>query len=228
MEICFKTTRGNGLPRAVRRVQHRRARVCQAVRPQDPAAFTKSVVDDEANYVLQTYSRPGMVFVSGEGSQMYDATGKRYLDFAAGIAVNALGHSDARWLEALTEQAKVLTHTSNLFHTVPQVDLAKKLVESSFADKAVFCNSGGAAAFLYTSTSRLANISHAFLPQTLEKRPFRLCPCSQVLRVVPLMSASRVPAHFGLLCTMPPAAWQAPRSRSASQAPTLPPRCTDL
>ena len=61
---------------------------------------------------------------------------------AAGIAVNALGHSDKRWFETLTEQASKLAHTSNLYHTKPQVDLAKRLVESSFADKVFFCNSG--------------------------------------------------------------------------------------
>ncbi|GBF99596.1 acetylornithine aminotransferase [Raphidocelis subcapitata] len=58
------------------------------------------------------------------------------------IAVNALGHGDKRWYEALTNQAGILSHTSNLFHTVPQVELAKRLVHNSFADKAFFCNSG--------------------------------------------------------------------------------------
>lgn len=52
------------------------------------------------------------------------------------------GHSDARWLEAVTDQAATLTHTSNLFHTAPQVELARRLVEHSFADKVFFCNSG--------------------------------------------------------------------------------------
>lgn len=59
-----------------------------------------------------------------------------------GIAVNALGHGDPTWLSALTAQAGQLSHTSNLFHTVPQVELAKRLVQNSFADKAFFCNSG--------------------------------------------------------------------------------------
>lgn len=59
-----------------------------------------------------------------------------------GIAVNALGHGDPTWLSALTAQAGQLSHTSNLFHTVPQVELAKRLVDNSFADKAFFCNSG--------------------------------------------------------------------------------------
>lgn len=62
--------------------------------------------------------------------------------FFAGIAVNALGHTDSRWLEAVVQQAATLSHTSNLFHTVPQVELAQRLVENSFADKAFFCNTG--------------------------------------------------------------------------------------
>jgi acetylornithine aminotransferase len=59
-----------------------------------------------------------------------------------GIAVNALGHGDKRWYDALSRQAATLTHTSNLFHTVPQVELARRLVADSFADKVFFCNSG--------------------------------------------------------------------------------------
>lgn len=60
----------------------------------------------------------------------------------AGIAVNALGHSDPTWYAALSEQAQLLAHTSNLFHTQPQVELAKRLANNSFADKVFFCNSG--------------------------------------------------------------------------------------
>lgn len=104
--------------------------------------LTAEIVAEEKKYILQTYVRPDLVFVSGEGACLYDAHGKKYLDFAAGIAVNALGHGDKRWLDAVCEQASTLTHTSNLFHTVPQVKLAKRLVELSFADKVFFCNSG--------------------------------------------------------------------------------------
>jgi len=116
-------------------------------RPQTEATpnateFTRQIVEDEAKYVVQTYVRPEIVFTHAEGARMYDAHGKEYLDFAAGIAVNALGHGESRWLSALTEQAGTISHTSNLFHTVPQVKLAKRLVESSFADKVFFANSG--------------------------------------------------------------------------------------
>ncbi|KAK9814309.1 hypothetical protein WJX72_003767 [[Myrmecia] bisecta] len=105
--------------------------------------FTADLVADEQKYIVQTYARPSnIVFTHGEGARLWDAYGKEYLDFAAGIAVNALGHTDPRWLAAVTEQAGSLAHVSNLFHSVPQVKLAKKLVEASFADKTFFCNSG--------------------------------------------------------------------------------------
>jgi 4-aminobutyrate aminotransferase-like enzyme len=86
------------------------------------AHFTRQVVEEEAKYVLQTYGRPSdIVFVKGHGCKLYDAGGKEYLDFAAGIAVNVLGHSDPRWYAALVDQAGRLAHTSNLYHTAPQV-----------------------------------------------------------------------------------------------------------
>jgi acetylornithine aminotransferase len=113
----------------------------------DPAAWTRRVVEDEAKYVLQTYARPSeVVFTRGEGATLFDAAGRPYLDMAAGIAVNCLGHGDARWVSALVAQAPLLTHTSNLFHTSPQVDLARRLVTSApWSDKVFFCNSGAEA-----------------------------------------------------------------------------------
>lgn len=109
--------------------------------PKD-AAFTKQVIADESKYVLQTYGRAPVVISHGKGAKMWDVEGKEYIDMAAGIAVNALGHSDSQWYAALVEQAEKLAHTSNLYHTQPQVELAKRLVENSFADKAFFCNTG--------------------------------------------------------------------------------------
>jgi acetylornithine aminotransferase len=111
--------------------------------PDNAAELKAQVVEAEAKYVLQTYARPpDLVLTHGHGSKVHDLSGKEYLDFSAGIAVNALGHSDDRWYAALSAQAKQLAHTSNLFHTIPQVQLAERLVTTSFADKAFFCNSG--------------------------------------------------------------------------------------
>lgn len=111
--------------------------------PELPAPGTSSrIIEEEKKYVLQTYGRAPVVIAHGKGAKMWDVDGKEYIDMAAGIAVNALGHSDSRWFAALVEQAEKLAHTSNLYHTAPQVELAKRLVEGSFADKAFFCNSG--------------------------------------------------------------------------------------
>ncbi|MHB0858889.1 MAG: aspartate aminotransferase family protein [Anaerolineae bacterium] len=101
-------------------------------------------LDDQ--YVLHTYARAPFVLERGEGSCVYDTEGRVYLDFVSGIAVNALGHGDPDVLRAITEQAGRLVHTSNLYHTIPQAQLAKLLVEASFADKVFFCNSGTEAA----------------------------------------------------------------------------------
>jgi acetylornithine/N-succinyldiaminopimelate aminotransferase len=78
----------------------------------------------------------------GEGVYLWDTDGRRYLDFYAGIAVNALGHAHPHLVEALTEQAQKLWHTTNLF-TIPEGErLARRLTETSFADRVFFCNSG--------------------------------------------------------------------------------------
>ena len=98
-------------------------------------------LDDQ--YVLHTYGRAPFVLERGEGVRVYDTEGKAYLDFVSGIAVNALGHGDPDVTAAIVEQAGRLVHVSNLYHTIPQAQLAQMLVEASFADKVYFCNSGG-------------------------------------------------------------------------------------
>jgi predicted acetylornithine/succinylornithine family transaminase len=103
------------------------------------------IIQAEKQYVVQTYIRPEVVFTHGKGAYLFDSDGKQYLDFTSGIAVTALGHSDEAWATAVSQQAATLTHVSNLYHTAPQVKLAKNLVEHSFADKVFFCNSGAEA-----------------------------------------------------------------------------------
>ena len=99
----------------------------------------------ERTYIAPTYVRPDTIFARGEGVYLFDSDGRRYLDMMAGIAVTALGHSDGQWADAVAEQAHTLTHISNLFHTEPQVRLARRLVETSFAERVFFCNSGSEA-----------------------------------------------------------------------------------
>ena len=95
-----------------------------------------------AQYLMNTYGRLPLTIERGQGCFVYDAEGREYLDCVAGIAVNILGHAHPDIVEAITRQARQLIHTSNLFYTEPQTQLAERLVEHSFADKAFFCNSG--------------------------------------------------------------------------------------
>ena len=92
--------------------------------------------------VLPTYNRAPLTFVSGEGSWLVEKDGRRFLDFGAGIAVNALGHAHPALTIALTEQAGQVWHLSNLYEIPAQQQLADKLVDLTFADTVFFTNSG--------------------------------------------------------------------------------------
>lgn len=94
---------------------------------------------------MGTYARQNLVFERGEGAWLITPDGHRYLDFASGIAVNVLGHAHPRLIEALTEQAGKLWHTSNLYRVEGQERLADRLVGATFADRVFFCNSGAEA-----------------------------------------------------------------------------------
>lgn len=104
-----------------------------------------TTIELDSKYVMHSYGRLPVVFVRGEGCFVYDADGKEYLDFVAGIAVNGLGHCPPKVVGAICKQAGILMHTSNLYHTLPQPRLAKLLVEASGMSKAFFCNSGAEA-----------------------------------------------------------------------------------
>jgi len=95
--------------------------------------------------VLPTYNRADIAFVRGDGAYLFAEDGKRYLDFGAGIAVNAFGHANPKLVAALTDQANRLWHTSNLYRVPGQETLSKKLVENTFADTVFFTNSGAEA-----------------------------------------------------------------------------------
>ncbi|MBM3508073.1 MAG: aspartate aminotransferase family protein [Alphaproteobacteria bacterium] len=92
-----------------------------------------------------TYARAPIAFERGEGAYLFDTDGRRYLDFAAGVAVVSLGHCHPHLVAALHKQAETLWHTSNLYRISGQERLATRLVESSFADQVFFCNSGAEA-----------------------------------------------------------------------------------
>jgi acetylornithine/N-succinyldiaminopimelate aminotransferase len=95
--------------------------------------------------LLPTYARAELSFEKGEGPWLYGRDGQRYLDFGAGIAVNALGHAHPHLVKALTEQASKVWHTSNLFQIPEGERLAQRLVENTFADVVFFSNSGAEA-----------------------------------------------------------------------------------
>jgi len=95
--------------------------------------------------IMNTYKRFPIVLLKGSGVKVWDVNGKEYLDFAAGIAVCNLGHCHPQVIAAIKDQVEKLMHVSNLYYTEPQVQLAKLLVDNSFADKIFFCNSGAEA-----------------------------------------------------------------------------------
>jgi len=95
--------------------------------------------------IMSTYGRYPIVPVRGSGSRLWDADGKEYLDFLAGVAVNNLGHCHPKVVAALQRQAAELIHCSNYYHIPQQIELAELLCCHSFADRAFFCNSGAEA-----------------------------------------------------------------------------------
>lgn len=102
----------------------------------------KNLLEKDAAVIAPLYGKPDVDFVEGSGSYLFDAEGRKYLDFVAGIAVNSLGHRNKGILNAISEQANRFIHLSNLYPNYPQIRLAEKLLELTKFDKAFFCNSG--------------------------------------------------------------------------------------
>jgi predicted acetylornithine/succinylornithine family transaminase len=106
---------------------------------------TKKLIDETSLYIMNTYKRFPIVLRKGRGIKVWGTDGKEYLDFVGGVAVNILGHCHPRVVIAIQKQAQRLLHVSNYYHIVPQIRLAKLLVQHTFADKVFFCNSGAEA-----------------------------------------------------------------------------------
>ncbi|HCD1257080.1 TPA: aspartate aminotransferase family protein [Citrobacter amalonaticus] len=96
-------------------------------------------------WMMPIYAPAPFIPVRGEGSRLWDQQGKEYIDFAGGIAVNALGHAHPELREALNVQASKFWHTGNGYTNEPALRLAKKLIDATFADRIFFCNSGAEA-----------------------------------------------------------------------------------
>lgn len=104
--------------------------------------MNNAYIDNAEASILHTYNRYPVVFDRGEGVHMFDTEGKKYLDFAAGIAVQSLGYGHKEYTQALKDQIDKLTHISNLYYTVPMMEAAGKVVKASGLSKVFFTNSG--------------------------------------------------------------------------------------
>ena len=104
-----------------------------------------TIAEREAAVFMRTGARAPVTLVRGEGTRVWDDTGKEYLDFIAGIATVSLGHCSPVVVDALEAQAEQLIHVSNIFYTLPQLDLAELLVKESGLNQVFFCNSGAEA-----------------------------------------------------------------------------------
>ena len=103
---------------------------------------TQTIIQTAESSLLHTYNRFPIVLDHGEDVYLYDTDQKKYLDFAAGIAVFALGYGNEAYNQALKDQIDKLIHTSNLYYNIPAVEAAKKIVDASGLKKVFFTNSG--------------------------------------------------------------------------------------
>jgi len=117
-------------------------RVQKAMKPPAPASKPDARLADAEKYLLPTYKRQPLVMTHGKGAYVFDSTGKKYLDFLGGIAVNALGHAHPRIVKVIRREAARAIHLSNLYHNAFQGPLARKLAEWSGMDRVFFANSG--------------------------------------------------------------------------------------
>lgn len=116
----------------------------------------ESVVEKDAQYVMQTYGRQPIVLSKGAGSRVWDVNGTEYIDCVAGIAVNNIGHCHPKMVEALKDQAEALIHVSNLYYTEAQAKLAEELVNVTGMGRVFFCNSGTEAVEAAMKLARVA------------------------------------------------------------------------
>jgi acetylornithine aminotransferase/acetylornithine/N-succinyldiaminopimelate aminotransferase len=103
------------------------------------------ILAEESRFLMKTYRRPPVVFTRGRGARLYDSSGREYLDFIGGIAVNALGYAHRRMVRVIRREAGRATHVSNLFHNPYQAPLGRKLAQWSGLDRVFFANSGSEA-----------------------------------------------------------------------------------
>ena len=135
--------------------------------------MTATTMELADQVIAQTYKRFPIVLSKGSGCTLYDTQGRIYTDFVAGIAVCNLGHAHAGITKAVTSQARTLWHVSNLYYTVPQVELAAWIVQNSFADRVFFCNSGAEA------NEAAIKLARRFYKERGENHRFRIIAMAQ-------------------------------------------------
>jgi len=133
------------------------------------SAASKSVLKDASRHLMNTYKRSDMIFTHGRGCYVFDQSGKKYLDFLGGIAVNALGYSHPDLVKTIRREAGRAVHVSNLFHNPFQGPLAAKLAKWSGMDRAFFTNSGSEAV---EGALKLARIAAKQKPRGAAKTRF--------------------------------------------------------
>src|SRR6185295_898650 len=110
--------------------------------PVEASSASQTVMDLERQHLLQNYARYPLVLRRGKGPYVYDLAGKRYLDFIAGIGVNALGHAHPRITKVIRQQAGQVLHVSNLYYHEYQGPLAERIAKASGLQRVFYCNSG--------------------------------------------------------------------------------------
>ncbi len=145
---------------------------------------------------MNAYARLDLRFERGEGPYLYDSDGRRYLDFMAGIGVNALGHAHPKMVEALGAQAAKLWHVSNVFRIPEQERLAERLVEATFADRVFFTNSGSEAVECSVKTARKC-LDHRGQPERYRVITFEGCFHGRTLAAMAMAKKDKLTKGFG-------------------------------
>ncbi len=179
---------------------------------------TKEIIELGTEFLTPNYGRMPLALVKGQGTRVWDADGKVYLDFVSGIAVNSLGHCHPKVVAAIQEAATQMLHCSNLYYNQPQIELARFLAQKSSLNKAFFCNSGAEAneaaiklarryARLFVSSERYEIITaeHSFHGRTMgalaatgqTKYQQYFDPLVPGFRYVPLNDVSALAAAIG-------------------------------
>lgn len=143
-------------------------------------------------WMMPVYAPAPFIPVRGEGSRLWDQQGKEYIDFAGGIAVNALGHAHPALREALNDQASKFWHTGNGYTNEPVLRLAKKLIDATFAERIFFCNSGAEA---NEAALKLARNMPTIVLVARRAALWRLKMLSMVARCLPSVPEDSPPIH---------------------------------